>query len=57
MSIIYSIIDFNKEHNKYKYNKSIDLIHNDNENTILGKNESINQKINITEIQNKAKNI
>jgi len=45
MLIIYSIIDFNQEHNKYKYNKSIDLIHNDNENSILGKNESINEKI------------
>ena len=56
MLIIYSIIDFNQEHNKYKYkyNKSIDLIHNDNENSILGKNESINEKINITEIQKKA---
>ena len=52
--IIYSIIDFNQKNNKYIYNKSIDLLHNNSENLILEKIESINEKINNKEIQKRA---
>ena len=51
--IIYSIINFNQENN-YKSKNSIDLLHKDNENSILEKNKSINESLNSNEIQLKA---
>ena len=51
--IIYSIINFNQENN-YKSKNSIDLLHKDNENSILEKSKSINESLNSNEIQLKA---